>query len=322
MQGNLQAIQNAQMQRQTLTETMNRDRERRLLLERQIADLEAAEAVAVPVAPVNPGAAAAPPTIAEQLESEIAQRQSLLARFKPGHPDVLAANRRIRDLEAKLQAEAARRPAPDGSPPPRPVSAAETLRQNRIRSLQASLEDIDRSLAASRTEEQRLLGIISDYQAKVAAAPTRESELTELMRDYATLQQIYTSLLAKREDSKLSANVERQQIGEQFKIIERARIPERPFSPNRSRIVMMGSALGLALGVGLIGLLEYRDSTFKTEDEVLRVLQIPVLALVPMMASEVEARARHRRKLLAGLAFVVMIVSSAAAVVIWKLQGS
>ena len=154
------------------------------------------------------------------------------------------------------------------------------------------------------------------------AAPTRESELIELTRDYSTLQGTYTSLLAKREDSKLAANVERQQIGEQFKILDPARVPERPFSPDRVRIVLMGAGLGLGLGLALISLLEYRDSTFRTEDEVVRLLQIPVLALVPMMASERELRTRRRRKLLTALGVAVMIVSTAAAVAIWKLQGS
>ena len=72
------------------------------------------------------------------------------------------------------------------------------------------------------------------YQARVESTPTRESELIELTRDYDTLQKTYTSLLGKKEDSKIAANLERRQIGEQFKILDPARMPERPFSPDRS----------------------------------------------------------------------------------------
>jgi hypothetical protein len=83
-----------------------------------------------------------------------------------------------------------------------------------------------------------------------------------------------------------------------------------------------GSAVGLVLGLAVIVLLEYRDGTFKNEEDVHRVLQIPVLALVPIMTSEMERRLKRRRALFVGFALVVMMIGSAAAVVIWKLQGS
>ena len=77
---------------------------------------------------------------------------------------------------------------------------------------------------------------MSDYQRRVDAVPGHESELTGLMRDYDTLQKIYADLLAKKENSQISANLERQQVGEQFKVLDPARLPEKPFSPNRLRI--------------------------------------------------------------------------------------
>ena len=71
----------------------------------------------------------------------------------------------------------------------------------------------------------------------------------------------------------------------------------------------------------LIGFLEYRDSTFKTEDDIHRVLQLPVLALVPLMTSDKEVRTQRRRRMAVALGAVVLVIGSAA-VVIWKLQGS
>ena len=86
---------------------------------------------------------------------------------------------------------------------------------------------------------------------RIAAIPARETELVELTRDYETLRQIYTGLLTKNENARASANLERRQIGEQFRLLEPARLPERPISPNRPQIYTMGALGGLALGLGL-----------------------------------------------------------------------
>jgi polysaccharide chain length determinant protein (PEP-CTERM system associated) len=321
LQGNLQAIQNAQMQLQSLTEAMNRDRERRLLLERQLADFEMTDSIPVPVAAPPPSAdpAVAGGSSAEQLEAAITLRRTLLVRFKPDHPDVQALERRIKGLEQKVLAEQGVRTTSEGQAP-RVASASEILKQNRMRDLRSNLQTVERDLAVKQESERQLRATIASYQAKANAAPTRESELTELTRDYTTIQNIYTSLLEKREASKLAANVERQQIGEQFKILDPARVPERPFSPNRLMIVAIGAVFGLLPGLALIGFLEYRDSTFKTEADIQRLLQLPVLALVPLMTSEKEVKRQRRRRMAVALGAMVLVIGSAA-VALWKLQG-
>jgi uncharacterized protein involved in exopolysaccharide biosynthesis len=142
--------------------------------------------------------------------------------------------------------------------------------------------------------------------------------MTELMRDYKTLQDIYTSLLAKKEDSKLSANLERAQAGEQFKVLDPARVPEQPFSPNRPQILAFGAVIGLALGLGLAMLLEFRDTSIRTEDEVVRVLALPVLALVPLVATRHDIRRRRRRLVHVAIALAV-VAAVTGAVAAWKL---
>jgi hypothetical protein len=140
------------------------------------------------------------------------------------------------------------------------------------------------------------------------------------MRDYDTLKNAYTSMLGKREDSKIAANLEQRQIGEQFKVLDPARVPERPFSPNRMLINLMAGVAGLALGLAWVGLLEYRDSSLRTDADVVRVLNVPVLAVVPLMRSAREVRKRRRREILMAAAGILALVASATAYAAWKLQ--
>ena len=122
-------------------------------------------------------------------------------------------------------------------------------------------------LDTRKQDEARLQGVVGSYRTRLEAAPTRESELTELMRDYATLQESYTGLLKKSEESKMALNLERRQIGEQFKVLDGARLPERPISPNRLQIDLIGLAGGFLLGFALVALFEYLDTTMRFDPE-------------------------------------------------------
>jgi polysaccharide chain length determinant protein (PEP-CTERM system associated) len=314
---NLQSIQNAQLQLQSVSESINRSRERRLLVERQLSD---AQNATIPTpATSSPGSEAPiPATAAEQLEAAEARLEAFKLRYKDDHPDVRALERVIAQLRVKVKEEAGR---PVTAAPDRQLTAAEALRQKRVKDLEAELEIIDRQIAVAGAEEVRLKSTMADYQAKIDVVPTRESELVELTRDYGTLQEAYGSLLKKQEDAKLAGNLERRQIGEHFKILDPASLPEKQFNQMQRLLALVGGAIGgLALGFALIGFIEYRDSSFKTEGDISRVLALPVLALIPLMESEADhsASQRRRRRLNVAVAAVVLL-GSAAAFTIWKL---
>jgi len=247
-----------------------------------------------------------------------ARLDQLKQRYTEEYPDVQTAEQTVRELEAKVKEEEERPPTAVAE---KSLSPAELARRKRLRDLQAEVEVIDHQLAAGEADETRLKKTIGDYQAKIEVVPTRESELVELTRDYSTLQSTYSSLLTKREESKLAANLVRRQIGEQFKIMDPASLPARPHNQKQRMGVLAGGSLGgLALGLLIVGFLEYRDSSFKCEDDVLRVLSLPVLALIPVMDAEREPGAR-RRRFGGGVSVILVVMSSAAALVVWKLQS-
>jgi polysaccharide chain length determinant protein (PEP-CTERM system associated) len=316
---NLQAVQNAQVQLQNLAETSDRARERRLLIERQVADLQENPGLAAP-APQQAAPPEAIPTesAAVQLQIARARLENLLTKYTDEHPQVKALKRQVDELQAKADAEAKRSSTPTQDPST--LSPAERVRQQRIRELKLQMEDIDHQLADKQEQERKLRAIVADYQGKLDAAPKRESDLVELTRDYTTLQASYQSLLSKREEAKLARDLERRNIGEQFKVLDPAKAPERPFSPNRLVIDIGGAAAGLVIGVLVILLLELRDSSFKTEDDVVRVLNLRVLALVPVMASGASQRTKKWKVAFFTTAVMVMSGSAGVAFVLWRMR--
>jgi len=311
MEANLQGQHNAEMALQSLGESLNRDREQRLLLERRVTDI-----VEAPEEP-KPGAEPKTPEVAQTLADELRiAEQSLLAvelKLKPEHPDVKKQRRAVEELRKRVNAHnlettlAARPSAP---------VVMDYARRKRLTDARAELENLDRSIQAKIAEENRLRGLVAMYQARIEATPVREAELAALTRDYETLQQSYRSLLQKKEESQISANLERRQIGEQFKILDPARMPEKPASPDRPRLYLIALLVAIASGLGLAALAEFFDKTLRTEADVRAALNLMVLATVPRMRERAESRWRLRRATVAGAAVTVIV---AGATMAWSL---
>jgi polysaccharide chain length determinant protein (PEP-CTERM system associated) len=314
MEANQQALQNTQLQLQALQESMNHDRDRQIWVQRQLADLAMA-AASVPAAVETGSPTPTPMTATRQLEIANANLKAMRLRYKPDHPDIKQAERTIAELERKAAAEALEQPV---SPVSSGVSGADQARVSRLSDLQGEEQMLQRRIVERQEDERKLLAQMTVYRQRLEAAPGVESELTQLMRDYTTLQNSYQSLLGKSQDAKVSANLERRQIGEQFKIIDSPRMPLRPTSPNRLKYNLFGAFGALAVGLGLAALLEYRDSSLRTEDDIVTALSLPVLAMVPTMTTKVERLRRRRQRLLLASSGAVALLLCIGALA-WKL---
>ncbi len=304
MQANLEAIQSAQSQLQSVASSLETERSRKMIVERLYADAQAdlrrlSDApLSVPPTGQNDTLAAASPR--QQLETARLQLVQLEMKLTPEHPDVRSAKRRIADLERKV-AEAPT-PTDAANAPTRPLSPDEAQRRERISSLRAELDGLTRNISFKEQEERRIRSLVADYQGRIERVPGLESEWVSLSRDYDTLQENYKSLLQRSESSKVAANLEHFQVGEQFHVLDPANVPSRPESPQRLLINAGGVIFGLLLGCGLIGLFEFMDSTYRTEADVVTSVALPVLAIVPYLQTEADLRTAKRRRLIAGVA--------------------
>jgi len=314
LETNLTAINSTQLQIQSLVENNNRAKDRLVVIERTIADMTAPDAnpeVTTGLAGADGSLPAG--TTTQQLEAARLALQQMQLRLKPEHPDVVRMQRLIRDLEKKAETEAMQAPLSPGAPGVRPRTPAEAARAARLRELRLEVDSLKRQIGEGQSEEKRLRSLMQVYQSRADAAPTRESELIELSRDYETIQGLYTGLLSKSEESKMAANLESRQIGEQFRTLDPPRVPERPFAPNRAQMNLTGALAGLGLGFALAALLEYRDTTLKTDDDIAASLVMPVLCIVPLMITDAERRRDRKWRLAIGTAVFVLAVAGAAA---------
>jgi polysaccharide chain length determinant protein (PEP-CTERM system associated) len=325
MQSNMQAITTTQLQVQSLVESTARDRDRKLMLERLYRDAVNEPPVAQSVLPPagNPGStgsAAIATSVQDQLVSARATLAALELRYTPDHPDVIRAKRLVAELEPKAKAEAdALSSVPAGGDTASPPTAtADPAKREQLRQMRAEIESLDRQVAFKESEEQRLRTEIAEYQRRIEAVPGLESEWAALTRDYDTQQTAYKELLSKSGAAKLAVDLEQEEIAESFRIVDAARVPVQPLPSMRLQINAGGLLLGLVLGLGIAALLEFRDSSFRTEGDVLEVLALPVLASIPYVQSSVELQSAKRRLL--WLSALGLVMALGMGYVTWSLK--
>jgi uncharacterized protein involved in exopolysaccharide biosynthesis len=317
LQGNLTAIQSLNMQLSQLNETANRALENRMRIESELAALDS---VPLPQGSQAGGPSGTGiPSTAELLEAARSAREQLLKKYRPGHPALEDMERTIADLTERLANEAplsTRTTAVE-----KPMTAAEAAQQRRRLDLEGQRQIIDHSLSRYRNEEAVLKRQIAQYQGRVDVLPTRETELQELTREYNTLNTAYADLLLKRESASLNATMERREIGERFALLDPATQPDRPYN-QLQRIAAMGAgaAAGFVIAILIIGLMEYRDTSFRSSDEVVQALSLPVLASIPTMTSAGERQTAVRRQWAMDIGGSALLLVSVAVVVVWQLS--
>ncbi len=265
----------------------------------------------------------------EQLvESENEQKLSraneelnnLLLKYTDKHPDVKKFKKIIANLEKSIEEE-------QQKPPEESTVASSQQNQDSPESQANPLVRLEQQLSAHKREMnnvesdiQRIKREMSVYQTRVEETPNRELELQSLQRDYNNIRNIYNSLLDRKLEAEIAVNMERKQKGEQFRILDHARLPEKPIKPDVRIIFLISIAAGIGFGGGVVFLLEYLDTSIRREDEIESEIGLPILATIPAL----EFNTRKFIKYLKG-AFFLLISGYLAAVflffVVLNLKG-
>lgn len=129
----------------------------------------------------------------------------------------------------------------------------------RITSLVIDESNRDRELLIEGTsvflsaQIEELAERLTAAEARLARAQAQHAtNLTVVSIEHEMLRTQYRTLLAKREAAGLAVNLERRQIGRQFKVLEVPRVPTAPVSPDRLRLTLLGGLAGAVAGVLLI----------------------------------------------------------------------
>jgi polysaccharide chain length determinant protein (PEP-CTERM system associated) len=215
-----------------------------------------------------------PQALEQQLSALQSQLIQLQARYTADHPDVVKAKADIAELQKKLNE--VNNAKPDASP-----DKANLAEPPEIRQLRVQIHQYELALSQATGQQAKLQEQIKLYQGRVALSPAVEEQYKQLTRDYDTVQKSYADLLAKKNESEMTTDMERQQQGEQFVLLNTASLPGSPSFPNRPLFAGGGLGVGLMLGLGLALWFELKDKALRTEADVEAVMELPALISLP-----------------------------------------
>jgi uncharacterized protein involved in exopolysaccharide biosynthesis len=225
----------------------------------------------------------------KDLEAELA---ALKERYADDHPDIQRLKRSIAALSAPDAQQAAgsrvapKRPSLDPiQRPDNPVYVA----------LTTQLESTRRELAHLSALKDDLRAKQRTYDARLLQIPEIEREYRDLTRDYENAQTRYREVKAKQMQAEVAQELEKDRKAERFSLGEPANLPERPASPNRLRIALIGLVASLGSGVGVAWLRDTLDPSVKGPLELARIARVPTLTAIPYIETRHERVGNRRR---------------------------
>jgi polysaccharide chain length determinant protein (PEP-CTERM system associated) len=218
-----------------------------------------------------------PLTLEMQLNDLQNQLVSMEARYTEDYPDVIKLKNNIAQLKRKIadtHTADAQRPA---------AAPKDAIEPPNIQQLRAQIHQNDLVIKDKTVQQEQVQAQIRTYQGRISLSPSVEQQYKELTRDYQSSLDNYNDLLKKQTQSQIGKDLETQQQGEQFQVLDPASLPESPTFPDHKLFGMGGLAGGLVIGVGIVLVMEMRDNTLRTERDVEFFLKVPTLAMVPAL---------------------------------------
>jgi polysaccharide chain length determinant protein (PEP-CTERM system associated) len=284
---NQRTLDRLQTQLQSIVLTLESVRTRKSLILRQLSQQESEAAFSTI-------GAARPSREPSGLEQQLAQHRLTLATLQriyvDKYPDIIRLKQEIAELEAQIAGQ------DSGSRTTESVQPVDMALKSARRQQQQEIEQIDQEEIKLRQQQANIQEQIAAYEKKIANASLREQESLVLSRDYESTRKSYDSLLGRRQQAQIAENLEKRQKSEQFRVLDEARIPTKPWKPKRPMILLAGMGLGLAVGVGAVVVAAYLDRAFHDPEDLEQCTALPVLATVPFLMTTVEQRKQRLQR--------------------------
>ncbi|MGC2518189.1 MAG: XrtA system polysaccharide chain length determinant [Burkholderiales bacterium] len=244
-----------------------------------------------------------------ELESKL---DTLRLSYHDTHPDIVQVKQQIQTLTDSINSERARREQTKGSGR-RDESVVNNPVYQQLRREQSQNQSTIDALTARIAELQRQL---QEEVSRGKRVNTGDARLAELTRDYQVNRDIYQDLSRRRENARVSMNLDRERQGLSFKIQEPATLPPAPGGPRFLLFVLAGLLLGIAFPIGLLIARLQFDPRIRVGSAIDVAHKLPIMTVVPHLWTTGELKSLRWELVLLTLLIVATIAASAAVAVL------
>jgi len=240
--------------------------------------------------------------------------------YHDSYPDIVQVLAQVDELEMKIGLERASRgdsnaTIDDSYYDPKTgqtVSLFQQLRRDfavadtEYRSLQARLKEQNRQ---RNSEIKR--GIRVNENAAM---------LSELTRDYEVNKTIHQDMLRRRENARVSMQLDQNKQGLSIRVYEKAFLPLKPSGLRFLHFAIFGVVLGVAVPFAFIYIFCATSKRLRSPKRIEQLFDLPLVASIPHMQVDAEASSQ-RRRMFATTLIVVVAASVYAALGVFRILG-
>jgi polysaccharide biosynthesis transport protein len=306
-QSNLQILAGLQSQLGANVDALDRAKQQNTYLESLINQYHS---MGVGPKPAGESGQSGVSDIDKQLDQLKAQLADLTSHYTDKYPDVRKTREQIALLESTRKRVAAEMAAAANDPNPTPDASAPAAfdpKSAALLEMQSQLKANRLEIANREAEIKDGQAKINQYQSRLNMAPVMEQQFAEITRDYDQSKTDYEALLAKKNQSEMSTNLEKTQQAEHFRMLDPPDLPGKPYKPNRLLLSAVGIAAGLVFGGGFAFAQEKLSNKIYSEREINKLVPFEVIAEIPPIETLREQSANRRSAWIAAGAAVLML---------------
>lgn len=191
------------------------------------------------------------------LESEYKRKSQI---FKATYPEMVRLKSQMETVQARIEKE------------------TREIAQQALHKAKSEYE-------SAKKKENSLLQLLDRQKGAILDSNADAIRYKSLDIEVQNMRSLLNYLVRKQEESEVSSRVDKIQTSN-IKVIDAAVVPKNPINTQKQKPLILAVLLGLALGLGVIFLVDYLDQTIKTPEEVKVLLGLPALGIIPSTAAK------------------------------------